>query len=95
MANHKSASKRNRQRIVRTGRARAFRTRVRGVLKAATQAIAKAAAGEPLPENTAELVKSATRLLDQAASKNAMPVKRAARLKGRLAAKYHAVSNKG
>ena len=81
MANHKSAAKRNRQRIVRTGRGRSYRTELRTAIKAATAAIE---AGE---KNAAELVREATSLLDKAATKNAIPTKRASRLKGRLAAR--------
>lgn len=81
MANHKSAAKRNRQRLVATARGRAYRARVRGALKAANAAI------EANEENAAELVREATVLLDKAATKNALPQKRASRLKGRLAAK--------
>lgn len=39
MANHKSAAKRDRQRIVRTARNRSIRTNVRNALKAARVAI--------------------------------------------------------
>ena len=86
MANHKSAAKRNRQRLVRTVRARSVRTRLRNVLKQARLAID---GGE---ENAAALVKQATSLLDRAATKNAIPSKRASRLKGRLAAHFHKAS---
>jgi small subunit ribosomal protein S20 len=88
MANHKSAAKRNRQRITRTTRGKAFRTRVRSALKDANAAIEEKADG------AAELVKKASSLLDKAASKNALPQKRASRLKSRLAAKLHG-STKG
>lgn len=83
MANHKSAAKRNRQRLVRTVRARSVRTRVRNVIKQARLAID---GGE---DTAAALVKQATSLLDRAATKNAIPSKRASRLKGRLAAHFH------
>ncbi|MCA9624403.1 MAG: 30S ribosomal protein S20 [Myxococcales bacterium] len=79
MANHKSAAKRNRQRITRTTRARAFRGRVRTALKNARTAIEQ---GE---EGAATLVLDAQRLLDKAASKKVLPDKRADRLKSRLA----------
>ena len=79
MANHKSAEKRNRQRLVRTTRGRSVRTRVRRVLKQARIACDNG------DDNAAALVKQATSLLDRAATKNAMPIKRTARLKGRLA----------
>jgi small subunit ribosomal protein S20 len=79
MANHKSAEKRNRQRITRTVRNRALRTRVRSALKAARSALAEGR------EDAASLVKSAQSLLDRAASKNVVPKNRASRLKSRLA----------
>jgi small subunit ribosomal protein S20 len=41
MANHKSAAKRDRQRIVRTARNRSIRTTVRNALKAARVAISE------------------------------------------------------
>ena len=79
MANHKSAEKRNRQRITRTARARALRTRVRGALKIARLAI------EEGKDDAPALVQGAQQLLDKAASKNVLPHKRANRLKSRLA----------
>lgn len=79
MANHKSAEKRNRQRLVRTMRARGVRTRVRAILKEAREAVAQGA------DNAATLVTSASKLLDQAGSKNVMPANRVSRLKSRLA----------
>jgi small subunit ribosomal protein S20 len=81
MANHKSADKRNRQRIIRTIRSRAFRSRVRSAVKAARTAIDTAGGGA----NVAELVRVAASLLDRAASKNVIPVQQASRLKSRLA----------
>lgn len=89
MASHKSASKRNRQRITRTTRGRAYRSEVRGAIKAANAAI------ESNADNAAELVKRASSLLDKAASKHAVPSKRASRVKGRLAARLHGASAKG
>lgn len=79
MANHKSAEKRNRQRIVRTERGRAIRSRVRTALKAARLAISEGR------DDAAALVVKAQSLLDRAASKNVVPKNRAARLKSRLA----------
>lgn len=78
MANHKSAAKRNRQRIARTQRHRSVKTFVRGIVREARAAV------EGGEENAAELVKKATRLLDRAGSKNAFPKKRTDRLKSRL-----------
>jgi small subunit ribosomal protein S20 len=86
MATHKSAAKRNRQRIVHTTRTKAFRSVVRGAIKAAHAAIA----GES--DDAKELVRYATSLLDKAATKNAIPTKRASRLKGRLASRLHGAS---
>jgi small subunit ribosomal protein S20 len=83
MANHKSAEKRNRQRIVTTGRTRAIRSHVRSVVTQARVAIADGA------DNAVELVQRACSLLDRAGSKNALPPKRAARHKSRLAAYLH------
>ena len=79
MTNHKQAEKRNRQRVRRTGRNRAVRSTLRGVLRAARVAISEGA------DDAAALAKQATSLLDRAGSKNALPRKRTARLKSRLA----------
>ena len=79
MANHASAAKRNRQRITRTARNRSIKAHVRSALKAARIAI-----GADTAVATAQ-VRSAQSLLDRAASKNAIPKKRASRLKARLA----------
>jgi small subunit ribosomal protein S20 len=79
MANHKSAEKRNRQRVKRTLRARAVKTRVRRVLQQARVAV------EQGSKDADQLVKLAEKLLDRAASKNVLPQKRASRLKSRLA----------
>ena len=79
MANHKQAEKRNRQRITRTARARAVKTRVRGLLRDARAAVSEGADDAP------ELVKLASRMLDRAASKRVLPKKQVARLKSRLA----------
>jgi small subunit ribosomal protein S20 len=79
MANHKSAEKRNRQRVKRTDRARALRSRVRATLKRARAALAENSS------DAAALVAEATSLLGRAGSKNVIPKKRTARLVGRLA----------
>jgi small subunit ribosomal protein S20 len=84
MASHKSADKRNRQRLERTTDARGIRTRVRHVLKNARDAV------EQGSENAAALVTKAISLLDRAAAKNAIPFKRVSRLKSRLAKKLGA-----
>ncbi len=80
MATHASAEKRNRQRITRTARNRAIKANVRRALKEARDAAVKGG------KEAAELVKTVHVMLDQAASKNVLPAKRAARLKSRLAA---------
>ncbi|MEM1033232.1 MAG: 30S ribosomal protein S20 [Myxococcota bacterium] len=79
MANHKSAEKRNRQRITRTLRARSLRTRVRTSIKKARAAVDGGDTTAATP-----LVRDACALLDRAASKNVLPKKRASRLKSRL-----------
>lgn len=84
MANHKSALKRHRQSLVRRARNRAVRAQLRGALKTARNAITNRVDDAPA------LVKSATRLLDRAASKNVVPRKRAARLKSRLTLQLNA-----
>ena len=84
MANHKSAKKRNRQRINITARHRAVKSRMRGILKAARAAVADKS------ETADSAVKTACVMLDQAASKNVLPTKRAARLKSRLESHLHA-----
>ncbi len=89
MATHKSAAKRNRQRLARTVRTRSYRTFVRGVIKAANAAI------EAQSDDAAALVRRASILLDKAGSKNAFPTRRASRMKGRLAAKLHHGSKQG
>ena len=84
MANHKSAQKRNRQRINITARHRSVKSQLRGILKAARGAVAEKS------ETADSVVKTACVMLDQAASKNVMPTKRAARLKSRLESHLHA-----
>jgi small subunit ribosomal protein S20 len=81
MANHVSAEKRNRQRIVRTTRNRSVRTAVRNALKSARAALAagdKNAALEP--------VKKAAGVLARAASKGVLHQKTASRTASRIAA---------
>lgn len=79
MANHPSAEKRNRQRIVRTARNRAVSSAVRTLVKrvrTALHAKDKAAATTAL--------KAATVALDKAATKGAVHVKAASRTIARL-----------
>ncbi len=77
MANHASAVKRNRQRIKKTSRNRAAKSTLRTDLKKTRSGL------------TAASVQAATSALDRAASKGAIPAKRASRVKGRLAAALH------
>lgn len=83
MANHASAVKRNRQRLKKTARNRAAKSELRTELKKARAA---------LKTGGAELVKAAVSALDRAASKGIIPVERASRVKGRLAAALHKAS---
>lgn len=83
MANHASAEKRNRQRLKRTARNRSIKSALRTEVKKARTAV-KATPGESVA-----LVQAAASSLDRAASKGAIPAKRASRLKGRLAAALH------
>jgi small subunit ribosomal protein S20 len=80
MANHPSAEKRNRQRIVRTERNRSVKGAVRTLLKKARAAIAAPKAGD-----TAAAVAAAVKAVDRAASKGVVHPKMAARAKSRLA----------
>ena len=79
MANHASAEKRNRQRITRTERNRAAKSKLRTTVKKARVATTST------PAEAAASVQEAARLLDKAASKGTIPARRAARLKSRLA----------
>jgi small subunit ribosomal protein S20 len=87
VANHPSAEKRNRQRIVKTARNRAIQSSVRTLVKrvrTALHAKDKAAAGVAL--------KAATIALDKASSKGAVHTKAAARTISRLSAQVHALA---
>ena len=83
MANHASAEKRNRQRIKRTERNRAAKSRIRTEVKKARTAI-KAA-----PADATTVVREASGELARAALKGTIPRRRAQRLQGRLAAALH------
>ena len=80
MANHKSAKKRARQTLKRTERNRRTRSRVKSAVKSARSALAAGDAGE-----TAAALKVAEGVLRRAASKRAIPQKRASRHVSRLA----------
>jgi small subunit ribosomal protein S20 len=80
VANHKSAKKRARQTPKRTERNRSARSRVKSAVKNARSALEAGDAGE-----TAAALKSAEGVLRRAASKGAIPKKRASRSVSRLA----------
>jgi len=82
MANHASAEKRNRERIVRTERNRSVKAAVRTLVKKARAAIV-AAGGKPA--DTASALAAAVKAVDRAASKGVVHPKAAARTKSRLA----------
>jgi len=86
MANHASAEKRNRQRVVRTERNRSIKSSVRTVVKKARTTVA--AAGSK-PEAIKDAVLEAVSALDRASSKGAVHPKAAARTKSRLAKAAH------
>lgn len=87
MANHPSAEKRNRQRIVATARNRAVTHAVRTLVKHVRTALhAKDAAA------ATTALKAATVALDKAATKGAVHAKAASRTIGRLAAQVHKLS---
>jgi small subunit ribosomal protein S20 len=86
VANHASAEKRNRQRIVRTVRNRAVTSAVRTLVKRVRTAITakdKAAAKTALA--------TAIRALDKAATKGVVHTKAASRTVSRLSAQVHAL----
>lgn len=89
MANHASAEKRNRQRIVRTERNRSGKSELRTELKKARTAV------EKQPKDAAALVKAAVSTADHIASKGIIPRKRAARIKARLARALHKATKAG
>jgi small subunit ribosomal protein S20 len=80
VANHKSAQKRARQTLKRTERNRSTRSRVKSAVKSARTALAAGDEGE-----TATALKAAEAILRRAASKGAIPKKRASRSVSRLA----------
>jgi len=80
VANHKSAKKRARQTIKRTERNRHTRSRVKSAVKSARSALAEGDTAE-----TATALRTAEGVLRRAASKGAIPKKRASRSISRLA----------
>lgn len=88
MANHPSAEKRNRQRLVKTARNRATNSSVRTLVKRVRTALhAKD------KEAASIALKAATVALDKAATKGAIHTKAASRTIGRLSAQVHALSS--
>ena len=83
MANHASAEKRNRQRIKRTARNRADKSKLRTEIKKARTTV------KASPADATAAVRTATSELDRAAAKGTIPRRRASRLAGHLAAALH------
>ncbi len=79
MANHASADKRNRQRIVRTQRNRAITSSVRTIVKKARAALSGGDA-----KVAAEKVKEASQALARAASKGTLHTRTASRVTSRI-----------
>ena len=86
MANHASAEKRNRQRIKKTDRNRAAKSRLRTELKKARAAI------KATPADATTVVRTAVSELHSASLKGTIPRRRASRLQSRLAAALHKAS---
>jgi small subunit ribosomal protein S20 len=86
MANHVSAEKRNRQRIVRTARNRALRTGIKSSLKKARAALES---GDPALAK--DSVGKATSVLARAVSKGVVHRKTASRTIGRINAQLAAL----
>ncbi len=89
MANHPSAEKRNRQRVVRTERNRALKSALRTTVKKA-----RAAVGAGNDKTAKPLVAAAEKALARAASKGVIAKKSAARVTARLAAHVAKLSPK-
>jgi small subunit ribosomal protein S20 len=92
MANHASAEKRNRQRIVRTERNRSIKGAVRTLVKKARIAVTGSLAGAGGASKTGDMasaIAAAVKAVDRAASKGVVHPKTAARAKSRLAKAAH------
>ena len=87
MANHPSAEKRNRQRIVKTARNRAIESSVRTLVKRVRTALH---AKDKTAASTA--LKVATVAIDKATTKGAVHSKAASRTISRLSAQVHALA---
>jgi len=79
VANHKSAVKRHKQSVKRAARNRTVKTRIKNVVKSV-----RAAIKSDDRENAAQLLSTATSVLDKAASKGVIHWKKAARKISRL-----------
>ena len=79
MANHKSAVKRHKQSVKRAARNRTVKTRIKNVVKSV-----RAAIKSDDRENAAQLLSTATSVLDKAASTGVIHWKKAARKISRL-----------
>jgi small subunit ribosomal protein S20 len=84
LAQHKSAAKRARQAVERTGRNRSVRSRVKTGIKKFQAALERGDA-----EQTSAALRAAEGLLSRAASKGVIPRKRAQRQVSRLAKQAH------
>lgn len=80
MANHKSAIKRHKQSLRNAARNRTVKTRIKNVVKAV-----RAAIKSNDQENAAQQLRTATSVLDKAATKGVIHWKKAARKISRLA----------
>ncbi|XPV74803.1 MAG: 30S ribosomal protein S20 [Desulfovibrio sp.] len=87
MANHKSALKRHRQSLKRNLRNRMTRTRIKNVVKAV-----RAAVEEKDTTKAQDALRTATSVLDKAASKNVLHNRCAARRIARLQRAVNAIS---
>ena len=89
MANHPSAEKRNRQRVVRTERNRALKSSLRTAVKKARAAVNAGDGSKAQP-----LVALAERALARAASKGVLTKKTAARVTSRIATSAARIAKK-
>jgi small subunit ribosomal protein S20 len=89
MANHPSAEKRNRQRVVRTERNRAVKSSLRTAVKKARAAVQAGDGSKAQP-----LVALAEKALARAASKGVLTKKTASRVTARIAASVARIAKK-
>ena len=88
MANHKSALKRARQNEVKKIRNMGYKTRTKHVIKEVRAAVA-----DNSSEKAQEGIKKASSIIHKAASKGAIPKKRAARKISRLAQQVNQITS--